>query len=47
MILHLLTDGLIPTVIGIEALKLQRPLPDDALMIVGRGEKKDEGGLVA
>ena len=30
-----------------EALKLQRPLPDDALMIVGRGEKKDEGGLVA
>jgi putative SOS response-associated peptidase YedK len=30
-----------------EALKLQRPLPDDALVIVGRGEKKDEGGLVA
>jgi putative SOS response-associated peptidase YedK len=30
-----------------EALKLQRPLPDDALIIVGRGEKKDEGGLVA
>ena len=30
-----------------EALKLQRPLPDAALMIVGRGEKKDEGGLVA
>jgi putative SOS response-associated peptidase YedK len=30
-----------------EALKLQRPLPDDALMIVGRGEKKDVGGLVA
>jgi putative SOS response-associated peptidase YedK len=30
-----------------EALKLQRPLPDDALMIVGRGEKKDEGGFAA
>ncbi len=30
-----------------DALKLQRPLPDDALMIVARGEKKDEGGLVA
>jgi len=30
-----------------EALKLQRPLADDALTIVGRGEKKDEGGLVA
>jgi putative SOS response-associated peptidase YedK len=30
-----------------EALKLQRALPDDALMIVARGEKKDEGGLVA
>jgi putative SOS response-associated peptidase YedK len=28
-----------------EALKLQRPLPDDALVIVGRGDKKDEGGL--
>jgi putative SOS response-associated peptidase YedK len=25
------------------ALTLQRPLPDDALIIVGRGEKKDEG----
>ena len=30
-----------------EALKLQRPLADDALMIVARGEKNDEGGLVA
>jgi hypothetical protein len=30
-----------------DALKLQRPLPDDALMIVARGEKKDEGGLAA
>src|ERR1700733_4083225 len=29
-----------------EALKLQRPLPDDALVIVGGAEKKDEGGLV-
>ena len=28
-----------------EALKLQRPLKDDALVIVGRGNKKDEGGL--
>jgi putative SOS response-associated peptidase YedK len=30
-----------------KALNLQRPLPDDALMIVARGEKKDEGGLAA
>ena len=29
-----------------EALRLQRPLSDDALVIVGRGGKKDEGGLV-
>ena len=31
----------------LEALRLQRPLPDDALMIVARGEKKDEGVLSA
>jgi putative SOS response-associated peptidase YedK len=30
-----------------EALTLQRPLPDNALMIVARDEKKDEGGLAA
>jgi putative SOS response-associated peptidase YedK len=30
-----------------EALKRQRRLPDDALMIVARGQKKDEGGLAA
>src|SRR5262249_51784102 len=30
-----------------EALKLQRPLADAALMIVARGEKEDMGGLAA
>jgi len=30
-----------------EALQLQRPLDDGALRIVGRGGKKDEGGLAA
>lgn len=30
-----------------DALKLQRPLPGDTLMIVARGEKRDEGGLAA
>jgi putative SOS response-associated peptidase YedK len=30
-----------------KALKLQRPVPDDALMIVARGEKKDEVRLAA
>jgi putative SOS response-associated peptidase YedK len=29
-----------------EALKLQRPLPDGALMIVARGEKQDPPGLL-
>jgi putative SOS response-associated peptidase YedK len=27
------------------ALKLQRPLPDDALIIVARGEKQDAAGI--
>jgi len=30
-----------------EALKLQRPLPDDGLVIVARGAKSDERGLAA
>jgi putative SOS response-associated peptidase YedK len=29
-----------------EALRLQRPLPDGALIIVARGEKKDGADLV-
>jgi putative SOS response-associated peptidase YedK len=29
------------------ALQLQRPLPDDALTIVARGERKDEAGEIA
>jgi putative SOS response-associated peptidase YedK len=29
---------------ALDALALQRPLPDDALVIVGRGSKKDEAG---
>ncbi|MBN9560493.1 MAG: hypothetical protein J0H14_07145 [Alphaproteobacteria bacterium] len=29
-----------------EALMLQRPVPGDALVIVVRGGKKDEGGMM-
>ena len=29
------------------ALQLQRPLPDDALRIVARGDRKDEAGDLA
>jgi hypothetical protein len=30
-----------------EALKLQRPLPDDALRIAARGERKDGAAVMA
>jgi len=35
------------TALASEALELQRPVPDDAPIIVATGKKKDEGGLAA
>jgi hypothetical protein len=34
-----------PVIFTLEALRRQRPLPHGALIIVTRGEKKDEGGI--